>query len=77
MTQTYRSLIHFNFFFPKVRHLLERVDGDEHRADVRLEGFCIKEHNVWQKHNKMASFWEPKSSLLSFGVQIRDVPWGD
>ena len=43
---TYCTLIHLNFFFPKVRHLLERVDGDEHRTDVCLKRFYIKDHTA-------------------------------
>ena len=33
---THRALVHFHFFLPEVRHLLEGVDGDEYRADVGL-----------------------------------------
>lgn len=43
---TYRALIHLHFFVPKVGHLLEGVDGDEHRADVRLGWFYVKDQNV-------------------------------
>lgn len=40
---TYRALIHLDFFVPKVGHLLEGVDGDEHGADVRLGWFYVKD----------------------------------
>ena len=30
----YRSLVHVNLLVSEVRHLFERVDGDEYRTDV-------------------------------------------
>lgn len=68
---TYCSLIHLNFFFPKVRHLLERVDGDEHRTDICLMRLYIKDHtrktnksakNKWHQ-TKITSYWKCKSCV--------------
>lgn len=39
---THRALIHLYFLIPEIGHLLEGVDRDEHRADVRLVRSCVK-----------------------------------
>lgn len=39
---THRALIHLYFLFPEIGHLLEGVDGDEHRADVCLVRLRVK-----------------------------------
>lgn len=51
---TYCALIHFNFFFAKVRHLLERIDRDEHRTNICLMGFYIKDHKGKENLIEMA-----------------------
>lgn len=48
---TYRALIHLDFLVPKVGHLLEGVDGDEHRADVRL-GWVLCQRSNGEKDSK-------------------------
>lgn len=50
---TYRALIHLNFLFPEVRHLLEGVDGDEHRADVGLVRSDVKGENCKVKTDRV------------------------
>ena len=34
--KSHRALVEFQLFLSEVRHLLERVDRDEHRTNVRL-----------------------------------------
>lgn len=45
-TYTYCALIHLNFFVPKVRHLLKRVDRDKHGPNVCL---ITLRNNQWKK----------------------------
>lgn len=61
---TYRALIHLDFLFSKVGHLLEGVDGDEHRPDVCLARADVKGES-WQRAVEFWwAGWSPSIELL-------------
>lgn len=75
MYPTYCALVHLNFFFTKVGHLLERVDGDEHRTNICLRRLPIKDHtrktdNPQKTNNNKLTNIVPKSQKEFFTKRL-------
>lgn len=72
---THRALIHLYFLFPKIGHLLEGVDGDEHRADVCLVRLYVKgdklqrESGAGQREERRGVQWS-SDELAEVSVSI-------
>ena len=49
MDGTYRTLVYFNLSVCEVRHLLERIDRDQHRANVGLKEARGLRKQLWTK----------------------------